>query len=77
MPSYTFRNKQTGEIQDKFVSISARDQLVEQGEWEQIHTACPMTVTHVDGILSKTDDNWRDLLKTIKKNSGRGNTIKV
>lgn len=77
MPSYNFRNKKTGELIEKVLPISERETFLESGEWEQIHTTAPKTVSHTGGVLSKTDSNYRDLLKNIKKNSGRGNTIKV
>lgn len=60
-----------------FLSISDREEFLALGEWEQVHLTAPMTVTHTGGVLSKTDDSYKDLLKTIKKNSGRNNTIKV
>ena len=77
MPSYNFRSKETGEVVEKFLSISQREEFLAEGNWEQVHLQAPQTVSHTDGVLSKTDDSYRDLLKTIKKNSGRGNTIKI
>ncbi len=37
----------------------------------------PGIVSQQGSLLSKTDDGWKDNLKRIKQNSGRGNTIKV
>lgn len=37
----------------------------------------PGIVTQQGSLLSKTDGGWKDNLKRIKDNSGRGNTIKV
>ena len=37
----------------------------------------PKLVTQVGSTIGKTSEGWRDLLKSIKKGSGRGNTINV
>ena len=37
----------------------------------------PGIVSQQGSLLSKTDNGWKDNLKRIKQNSGRGNTIKV
>lgn len=42
MPTYEFRNKETGEIHDKFMSMSAREQyLADNPHLEQILTRPP------------------------------------
>ena len=37
----------------------------------------PGVIAHQGSLLSKTDNGWKDNLKRIKENSGKGNTIKV
>lgn len=37
----------------------------------------PNFVTQTGNTISKTSTDWRDLLKKVKKGSGRGNTINV
>ena len=37
----------------------------------------PGIVSNQGSLLSKTDSGWKDNLKRIKQNSGKGNTIKV
>jgi hypothetical protein len=37
----------------------------------------PSTVTDTKGTLTRAGGEWQDMLKKIKKQSGRGNTIKV
>ena len=51
--------------------------MVASGEWEQVHHGTADMVTHTDGILSKTSGDWRDLLKRVKKGSGRANSVKT
>ena len=37
----------------------------------------PNFVTQTGNTVSKTSTDWRDLLKKVKKGSGRGNTINI
>jgi predicted secreted protein len=37
----------------------------------------PNFVTQTGNTISKTSTDWRDLLKKVKKGSGKGNTINV
>ena len=76
MPTYTLRNKKTKEIEEHFVSIARMKEMKNEG-YEVVHLTPPSDLGHTDGMLSKTDDSWKDMLKTIKKHSGKGNTIKV
>lgn len=39
--------------------------------------SAPRIVSGVGGIGRNTDNEWKDILKTIKKNSGKNNTIHV
>jgi|TARA_R110001606_G_scaffold44941_5_gene117220 hypothetical protein len=75
MPTYTLRNKDTGKIEERIMSISSKEALVEQGEFEQIHTKLASIVSTRGSILGQTSGDWKDLLKRTKKGSGKGNTI--
>jgi hypothetical protein len=37
----------------------------------------PSMVTDTKSVMTRAGSEWQDVLKTVKKNSGRGNTIKV
>lgn len=76
MPTYTMKNVKTGEVKEMILSLSERAALLETGEYTQ-ELATPNFVSMTGGTLSKTSGDWRDLLKTIKKGSGRNNTINV
>jgi hypothetical protein len=77
MPTYDVRTKD-GEEKEVICSIATMEENVKSGEWQILHKVSSASlVTHTGGTLSKTSDGYRDLLKNIKKNSGRGNTIKV
>ena len=75
MPLYQFINTETGEEFEKLLSISAREQyLLENPHIQQQLT----TANFGDSVRmgrQKPDGGFRDILRDIKKGSGRGNTI--
>ena len=74
MPLYNLRNKETQEVTEKFLSISAMELfLQEHPEFEQYHSGSALIVTGVDG--KKPDQGFRDVLKQIKRRSGEMTTI--
>ena len=75
MPLYTMKHTETGEEKEFFLSFSELDKhIVEHPEWElQLSTA--LLVSQVGSNLAKTDDGWKEMLKRIKKGSGKSNTI--
>ena len=50
--------------------------MCEEYKLEQV-LSTPKIVSGTGSLARKTDDGWKDHLKRIKENSGRGNTIKV
>jgi hypothetical protein len=74
MPTYDIRNKETGEEKEVIMSYDALTVLLEQG-WEQVHKSAGSIISGTDGVLSKTSGDWRDLLKKVKRGSGRNNNI--
>ena len=76
MPTYTMKNVETGEIQDMILTLAEREELLNSGAYVQ-QLATPGFVSMAGGTLSKTSTDWRDLLKKIKKGSGRNNTINI
>ena len=74
MPTYTFKNKSSGEVQEIVLRMSELDDFKSNNpELEQV-------ITHTGSIVSdsgrlKPDDGFRDVLRSIKKASGRNNTI--
>ena len=76
MPTYDMKNVETGEVKEMFLKISEKETMIESGKW--VHVLSPLNIISQHGsTISKASDGWKDLLKTIKKNSGRGNTIKT
>lgn len=73
MPSYEFRNTKTGDVIEKFCSVSTRDQMVGSGEWEMYHSGSAAAVGDpVRMGMKKPDAGFRDRLKEIQKKHPRG-----
>lgn len=65
MPIYTFRDKETGEVFDEFLSMDARKVFLEDNpEFEQVVTA-PHIVSGISGVTHKNDSGFNDLLNRI------------
>jgi len=77
MPTYDMKNTKTGEVKEMFLKIAEKEELVAAGEWEQVHFGSYSIVSHTGSIINKTSGDWKDLLKAVKKGSGRNNTIKT
>ena len=73
MPTYDLKNTETGEVKEFLISISKKEEMVESGEWMQVHTSVPDLVTHTGSMLGKTSGDWKNKLDQIKKQAG-GNT---
>jgi hypothetical protein len=65
MPTYTFRDKQTGIEFDKFMSMSARESfLIENPHYEQIIVAVALVdPTHLSTM--KRDSGFKEVLQKI------------
>ena len=67
MPNYTFRNNETDEVFDITMSISERDQYVQDNpHLTQLITGAPSIGDSVRLGLKKPDDGFRDVLRNIK-----------
>jgi hypothetical protein len=64
MPTYTFRDKTTGEMWDEFLSNSAREALLEDSNIEQIISA-PALISGISGVTHKNDAGFNDMLSRI------------
>jgi hypothetical protein len=73
MPSYVFRNKETGEIHEDFMMISAMEQyLADNPQMETVPSGAPMIGYSFN--RQKPDGGFRDVLKNIKSHH-RGSNI--
>lgn len=77
MPRYTIidtKEQQEWEIQctwDELQTILNDNPEFKQG------LSTPSFVTQTGNTISRTSGDWRDLLKKVKKGSGKGNSINV
>lgn len=76
MPTYSFINKETGEEFDIMMSMSELDSYkVNNPQLEQTIKSAPALADPTRLGIRKPDSGFRDVLKRIKKASGRGNKI--
>jgi len=77
MPTYTMMHKETGEEKDVFCSYEESLKFLEENpDWSRVISA-PALVTHTGNVINQTSGDWKDLMKNIKKGSGKGNTVKT
>ena len=68
MPTYEFRNKETGEVIEVFMKISAKEQfLLDNPHLTQTMTQAPAFVG--DHIIIKKDTGFKEVLQRIKEKS--------
>jgi hypothetical protein len=66
MPTYKFRNTETGEEFEKFMGISARDEyLKEHPELEPLINGAPMMMDPVALGVRRTDQGFKEVLQKI------------
>lgn len=73
MPTYLFKDLNTGEEQELFMSISEREQYLEDNpHMTQLVHGAPALGDPIRLGLRKPDDGFRDRLREIKKHHSRG-----
>lgn len=77
MPTYTLKNKETEEYFEVFCTYDDLQNILKEDETLSHVIQSPNMVTMVGSTLGKTSEGWKDLLKSVKKGSGKGNTINV
>lgn len=82
MPVYTFECEHCRKQEDKRLPISLRDEPLSLpcevcgGKVKRIITSAPKIVAGVT-VTDKRPEGWKDVLRGIKKNSGKTNCIDV
>ena len=77
MPTYTFFNEETGIEYDDSMSIAEKEEFLEKNKHIKQVLQPIATVSGIGGKTHRIDDGWRDVLKSVKKASGRGNKVNV
>jgi hypothetical protein len=71
MPTYKFRNNETNEEYEDFMSISSMEEYLEKNPHiTQLVNGAPLI--HSGRGMGKPDQGFRDLLKDIKKTHSKG-----
>ena len=70
MPTYTFKNLETGEVWEEFLSISEREEKLKDPNIQQ-QVGAPAISYRGAGTHRKPDEGFRDVLRTIKKGTPR------
>jgi hypothetical protein len=77
MPTYTFKDTNTGEVFDKFLKISELDEYSESNPHLEKVISAPNLISGAKSARQIAGNEWNNHLDRIKKGSGRGNTIKT
>lgn len=72
MPVYHFKNTETGEVFEDFISISAKEDLLKKNPHiQQVPTGFAIVGGVGDNVDAKTDDTFKEVMaKIAEKNPG-------
>ena len=76
MPNYQFKDKNTGDISEQFMSISDKEKFLKQNPHILQVLGSTSTISGVN-TRSKVPDGFNDVLKGIQKASGKSNNIRT
>lgn len=66
MPIYDFRNKQTGEVVTRMMSIASKEGFLEENpDLEQVILSAPPLATSGMSIERKAGSEWKDVLQNV------------
>lgn len=64
MPTYTFKNNETGEVWDEFLSFSGREEKLKDPNISQVPTV-PTFISGISGVTHKNDSGFNDMMGRI------------
>jgi len=76
MPIYTLRKVSTGEEWDVNCPFHELAPMLEDDDILKVITP-PKIISGTGGVLSKTDDGWKEQLGRIHKGAGKNSNIKL
>ena len=77
MPRYTIIDTSDNTEYEIQCSWDELQEILEENSNLKQGLSTPNFVTQTGNTVSRTSGDWRDLLKKVKKGSGKGNTINV
>jgi|DEB0MinimDraft_3_1074331.scaffolds.fasta_scaffold00138_17 hypothetical protein len=69
MPTYQFRDKKTGKVEEMFMRISEMEEYLSNHPSKEKLLSAPAIVSGVSSGKNKPDNGFRDVLQRIKKNN--------
>ncbi len=77
MPTYAFRNKTTGEVFEKRLKITEKENFLKNNpELESVLTVVPFSYDSESLSGKKPDEGFRDVLRNIRDNAIGGRAMK-
>lgn len=70
MPTYDFRNKDTGEVFEKFMKIADRDQYLLDNPHLEYIIGTPTVVDSVRAGVTKPSNGWKEVLQKVNGTAG-------
>lgn len=64
MPIYQFRDKNTGDEWEEFLSFAGREERLKDSDIEQVITA-PAIISGISGVTHKNDSGFSDMMSRI------------
>ena len=77
MPTYTVIDTKKDKEYEVICSWDELQHIISSSPDLKQGQATPMSVSMTGNTVSKTSGDWRDLLKKVKKESGRGNSVNI
>lgn len=65
MPIYEFRDKETGETWEEFLSMSAKNEYLAENPHAELVIGAPALISGIAGMTHKNDSGFNDLLNRI------------
>jgi hypothetical protein len=77
MPTYTIKDIKENQEWEVICSWNELQEILDTNPNLKQELATPMSVSMTGNTVSRTSGDWRDYLKKVKKESGKGDTINI
>tara|TARA_R110000868_G_scaffold105345_2_gene289669 strand:+ start:1340 stop:1573 length:234 start_codon:yes stop_codon:yes gene_type:complete len=77
MPTYTIKDTKENQEWEIICSWNELQEMLYKNSNLKQGLQTPVSVSMTGSTVSRTSGDWRDLLKKVKKESGKGNSINI
>jgi hypothetical protein len=77
MPTYTIKDVKENQEWEVICSWNELQEILDTSPNLKQGLATPVSVSMTGNTVSRTSGDWRDYLKKVKKESGKGDTINI